>query len=234
METSFKAFVDERYGALSKALADPPVKVAPDDLPALRQRAAQAPGNFISQQALGLALIKAGDTDGARAPLERAAELAPPASGLDSPRALLAQLAQQKGDLPRARRELRQLLAYDHVNVTAARRLLAVSGDASEAADDRDYALRLIADLDPFDAGVHAQLGRRLFATSRYAPALTEFRASLALGPPNLAEAYTDLAETLFRLGRKDEAKRQVMLALEQAPTYARAQDLLLEILGRN
>jgi hypothetical protein len=56
----------------------------------------------------------------------------------------------------------------------------------------------------------------------------------MALGPPNLAEAYTDIAESLFKLGRKDEAKRQAILALEQAPVYARAQDLLLAILGRN
>jgi tetratricopeptide (TPR) repeat protein len=207
--------------------------VAPDDIAALRLRAAQVPGNFMSQQALGMALVKAGDANGARAALERAAELAPPASGLDSPRALLAQLAQQAGDLPGARRQWRQLLAHDHVNVTAARRLLAASGDAPEAAADRDFALRLIADLDPFDANAHGLLGRRLFAQGRYAPALVEFRASLALGPPNLAEAYTDVAETLFRLGRKEEARRQVILALEQAPTYARAQDLLLEILGR-
>lgn len=234
VETSFKTFVDQHYGALSRAMADPPTKVGPDDLPALRQRAAQATGNYMSQYALGLALIKAGDGTGARAALERAAELAPPASGLASPRALLAQMDQQAGDTARARRELRELLAYDHADVMAARRLLALAGDAPEAADDRDYALRLIADLDPFDAAVHVQLGRRLFTTGRYAPALIEFRASLALGPPNLAESYTDLAETLFKLGRKEEAKRQVMLALEQAPTYARAQDLLLAILGRS
>ena len=73
-----------------------------------------------------------------------------------------------------------------------------------------------------------------MFATGKYAPALTEFRAALALGPPNLAESYTDLGETLFKLDRKDEAKKEILLALQQAPTYARAQDLLLAILGRN
>jgi len=91
-----------------------------------------------------------------------------------------------------------------------------------------------VADLDPFDAAVHGQLGRRLFAETKFQPALLEFRAALALGPPNLAEAYTDVGETLFKLGRKEEAKRQTILALEQAPTYGRAQDLLLAILGRN
>ena len=49
-----------------------------------------------------------------------------------------------------------------------------------------------------------------------------------------LAESHTDLGETLFKLGQKDEAKKQLLLALQQAPTYARAQDVLLAILGRN
>jgi len=116
----------------------------------------------------------------------------------------------------------------------AARSLLALTSAAPEAAADRDFALRLIADLDPFDATAHAELGRRLFASGGYAPALVEFRAALALGPANVAESRTDLAETLFKLGRKEEAKRQVILALEQAPTYPRALDLLLAILERN
>ena len=233
IETSFKAFVDQQYGPMSKAMALPPQKVAPDDLASLRQRALESPDNYWAQVSYGAALIRVGQQSASRAPLEKAAQLAPPASGDGSPRALLAQQAIDANDLPRARRELRQLLTYDHVNVVAARKLASIAGDP-DAIEDRDFALRQIADLDPFDASVHAQLGRRLFATGKYAPALTEFRAALALGPPNLAESYTDLGETLFKLDRKDEAKKEILLALQQAPTYARAQDLLLAILGRN
>jgi len=233
VEASFKSFLEARYGALSKALADPPSKVDADNLPALRQRAEQAPGNFSSQLALGLALVKAGQPDQARAPLERAAQLAPEASGPASPHAVLAVLAEQAGDTARARRELRQLLTYNHENVDAARKLVSLSTDPAAVAD-LEYSLRLVADLDPFDATVHGPLGRRLFAQNSFAPALIEFRAALALGPPNLAEAYADVGETYFKLGRKDEAKRQIILSLEQAPSYARAQDILLAILGRN
>jgi tetratricopeptide (TPR) repeat protein len=234
VEASFKAFVEQRYGALGRAMGDPPSKVTGDDIAALRARAAQAPGNFASQLAFGAALLKAGDLAGARAPLERAATLAPSASGAGSPRALLAVIAERTGDLNRARAELRQLLTNDHTNIAAARKLAALAGDAPAAADDRDYALRLIADLDPFDADVHGQLGRRLFAKGAYAPALVEFQAALALGPANVAEARTDVGETLFRMGRKEEARRQVLLALQSAPTYARAQDVLLAVLGKD
>jgi tetratricopeptide (TPR) repeat protein len=233
VETSFKKFLSDHYGALSQALADPPSKVDAGNVPALRQRAEQAPGNFTSQLSLGLALVKAGQRDEARKYLERAAQLAPEATGPDSPHAVLAAMAEQEGDTVRARKELRQLLTYNHENVVAARKLVSLSADAAAAAD-LEYGLRLIADLDPFDAGAHVQLGRRLFAKGTYAPALIEFQAALALGPPNLAEAHTDVGETYFKLGRKDEAKKEIILALEQAPTYARAQDILLAILGRN
>jgi len=233
VEVSFKAFVDQRYGALSRVMAQPPPLVAGDDIASLRTRANAAPDSFVSQLALGQALLKAGDRAGAQAALERAATLAPSATGNASPRALLAQIAEQNGDLARARRELRQLLASDHANVNAARKLAALAGDAPDAADDRDYALRLVADLDPFDAQAHGQLGARLFAKGNHAAALIEFQAALALGPANLAEAHTDIAETLLKLSRRDEAKRHALLALQQAPTFARAQDALLLAIGR-
>jgi tetratricopeptide (TPR) repeat protein len=77
--------------------------------------------------------------------------------------------------------------------VAAARKLADLSGDAPANADDRDFALRLVADLDPFDADTHVNLGRRLLAKNSLQPALVEFQAALALGPSNLAEAHTDV-----------------------------------------
>jgi tetratricopeptide (TPR) repeat protein len=237
-DATFKAFVDQRYGALAKAMANP--LPASNELGALKARASAAPGNFISQLTLGQALVKAGDTSGARAPLERAATLAPQASGAGSPRALLADIAVRDGDRNRAMRELRQLLEHDHVNVMAARQLVelasaAPAGDAA-AVSNRDFAMRLVADLDPLDADTHGRLGRRLLEKNTrpdHEAALIEFRAALALGPANLAEAHTDLSDVLLRLGRKDEAKTQALAALKIAPSFARAQDLLLAAIGR-
>jgi tetratricopeptide (TPR) repeat protein len=60
------------------------------------------------------------------------------------------------------------------------------------------------------------------------AAALREFQATIALGPVNLAEAHTNAAEALLKLNRPAEARREALLALKEAPTFARAQDLLL------
>jgi tetratricopeptide (TPR) repeat protein len=144
----------------------------------------------------------------------------------------LAAITEAAGDLPRARRELVELLKFDHTNVAAARRLAALAGKANATAEET-AALRMVADLDPFDADTHGRLGRRLLAQGNHAAAAVEFQAALALGPVNRAEAYTDFAEALFKLGRKEEARTHVLQALKEAPTFARAQDLYLSISGR-
>jgi len=113
----------------------------------------------------------------------------------------------------------------------AARRLVTLSRSAKDNASEA-VALRVIADTDPFDASAHAALAQQALARKDYAGALVELLASLALGPPNLAEAHADVAEAYLGLGRKDDARKAALKALEQAPTYSRAQDLLLAAIG--
>jgi tetratricopeptide (TPR) repeat protein len=62
--------------------------------------------------------------------------------------------------------------------------------------------------------------------------AAREFRAVLALAPVDQAAAHTDLAESYFKSGKRAEAKKQTLAALEIAPTYERAQELLLKLTG--
>jgi tetratricopeptide (TPR) repeat protein len=232
LDKSFAAFIAKRYGALSQAMRDPGREVKPDDLAGLEARAAAEPGNYRSQVSYGRALVRAKRLADAVAPLERAAALAPQALGDDSPRGLLAAIAETSGDLVRARQHLTELLKFDHTNVNAARKLAALAAKTNATAEET-AALRMIADLDPFDADAHGLLGRRLLAAGSHAPAAIEFEAALALGPANRAEAHTDLAEALIGLGRKAEARSHVLQALKEAPTFARAQDLFLSISGR-
>ena len=64
------------------------------------------------------------------------------------------------------------------------------------------------------------------------AAAVRAFRAVLALQPVDRAAAHADLAESYLRNGQRAEARRQTLAALEIAPSYRRAQDLLLELAG--
>jgi Flp pilus assembly protein TadD len=66
--------------------------------------------------------------------------------------------------------------------------------------------------------------------TDRPEIAVREFKAVVALGPVDQASAHTDLAESYLKSGKRVEARRQTLAALEIAPSYERAQDLLLKL----
>jgi Tfp pilus assembly protein PilF len=53
---------------------------------------------------------------------------------------------------------------------------------------------------------------------------------ALAIGPVDRVAAHCDLAESYLLAGQRDAAKRQALAALEIAPTYERAQELLLKL----
>ena len=132
------------------------------------------------------------------------------------------------GGAARARRELQLLLAYDHTNVDAARELASLAEKAGDAAARR-LAYERIVTIDPFDAAAHTAFGRLALERHDMPLALREFQAALAAGPIDLVSAHCDLGETLLLAGRKAEAKRSALAALDIAPTYERAQALLLK-----
>jgi Flp pilus assembly protein TadD len=67
-------------------------------------------------------------------------------------------------------------------------------------------------------------------ASGESANAVRMFRVALAAGPIDRAAAHADLAEGLLQNGNKAEARRETLSALEIAPTYERAQELLLKL----
>jgi tetratricopeptide (TPR) repeat protein len=231
LQESFDAAVEGQFGALRRALQNVPQDLpeGPERLEALRTLAAEQPDNFNVQFGLGQALRAAGDSAGARTAFERAAALAPMATGLESPRGQLATLADEEGDVEAAMTELERLLEYDETSIDAVRRFAALAEGAGDDVRLRAAYERLI-EIDPFDPIPHQTLGRLAKEAGRTATAVQELEVALALGPVDRVAAHTDLAETLFAAGRLDEARRQTLSALEIAPTYDRALELLLTI----
>ena len=231
LQVTFDAAVEARFGDLRRALRqldeEAPEPESPDRVAAMRELADAYPDRFTVQFSLGLALRAAGDLGGALQALERAAELAPMATGIDSPRGVMAAIAQERGDRERAMQELELLLEHDHTSIDAARELAAL---AEEAGDERrmELAYDRIVGIDPFDANPHQALGRLALARGEIGVAAREFRAALAAGPVDRVAAHCDLAETHLLVGDLDSAKREALAALEIAPTYERAQELLL------
>src|SRR5262249_36608318 len=182
---------------------------------------------------LGTRLRKAGKTDEAVEAFEKAATLLPIATGKESPHAQLAEIALEKKDRPRAISELQKLVAIDFDNFDAPRQLVTLRKQEKmeDPAKVRPIYERMVS-IDPFDAGAHSELGRLAMDRNQPEIASREFRVVVALAPVDRAAAYTDLAESYYKSGKTAEAKKQTLAALEVAPSYERAQALLLKLVG--
>jgi tetratricopeptide (TPR) repeat protein len=233
MQAGFDQTIERKFGAMKRAMAVPD---GVDDLlktptATLKTIAADNPRSYPVQVALGRALRRDGQLDEAAQAFERAAALVPVARGKGSPNDELAAIALQKKDQARAIASLTALVRNDFNNVDAARQLAGLlrESNVTDAATLMPIYER-IASIDPFDADAHASLGRMALQRNDADAAAREFRTVLALNPVDRAAAHTDLAESYFKSGKKAEAKKQTLAALEIAPSYERAQELLLKL----
>jgi Tfp pilus assembly protein PilF len=144
----------------------------------------------------------------------------------------MAALAERLADTSRALKEYDALLAVDHTNVEAARKLAVLAGTAGDTAR-MTLALERVVSLDPFDAAAHTSWGRLAMKQQDADVATREFRAALQAGAPDKAAAHCDLGEGYMLANRPADAKKEALAALEIAPGFDRAQELLLNALER-
>jgi tetratricopeptide (TPR) repeat protein len=228
LQGSFDTFLGTRFGKLRLALK------APDDfnpelpIEKLKSVAEANPDSYPVQMALGRALRQT-DPGGAIAAFERAAALVPMSTGAESPYMQIVEVSLARGDKAKAAEALEKLTEQDHTDVNAARQLAGLT-DAPQDASRHRIALQRVVAVDPFDSASHSTLGRMALASGRTAEAIKMFRVALAAGPIDRASAHADLGEALLAGGQRDDAKREALAALEIAPTFERAQDLLLKL----
>jgi cellulose synthase operon protein C len=232
MQAGFDETLERMFGGMRGVVNPPEGKdLLALSLEDLRKLAAEHPRNYPVQLVLGHQLRKAGQDDEAVQAFERAAALVPIAAGKDSPHAQMAEIALAKNDRDRAITELQALVAVDFDNIEAARQLASLLRQANvdDPARLRPVYERIAA-IDPFDAEAHTMLGRFAMQRDEAEIASREFRTVIALAPVDRAAAFTDLAESYWKSGKKAEAKKQTLAALEIAPSYERAQELLLKL----
>jgi tetratricopeptide (TPR) repeat protein len=230
-DREFMAYVESKVRPLQQALNTPSnvvasltkeevlKRLATEDTFALRVRAAEL-------------LAADGDTQAAVTHYMRALELFPYVTGAGNPYESLVKLLEQKGDAAQAAKVLEGLVKTDENNLEALKNIARIRlalGERQQALD----ALQASFYISPFDYKLHTQAGELSVELKDYAKALTEFQVVLALTPPNVAEANYNVASAYYALGRQPEAKRAVLRALEAAPRYEKAQELLLRIVGQ-
>jgi cellulose synthase operon protein C len=230
LQAGYDARVEKQFASLREALKRPDVKGTPG-LEETISLAKANPGSFAVQMQLGLLLQKEGEKADAIQAFERAAQLVPRATGGNNPNGRIADIALEQKDTARAARALEDLLRADHTEIEAARKLASLVEPLGDAARTEEAYRKIIA-IDPFDSAAQSAYGRFAMKRSDTATAIRAFKSALATKPPDRAAAHTDLAEALLQSGQRDEARKQIVGALEIAPSYERAQDLLLKIVN--
>ncbi len=187
--------------------------------------------DFIAHLSAGAALARQG-SDEAIEYLERAKRLFPGYAGPDSAYVHLAKILEARGDVAAAAAELRMLLSLNESLLPAylkSAELLEQLGRTSEAADFLQRSMFI----DPWDISRHQRLAQLRENLEQWSGAVRERAAVVALGPVDRASALYRLAYAHDRHGDTRAARRAVIAALEIAPGYRDAQELLLAIRAR-
>jgi tetratricopeptide (TPR) repeat protein len=186
-------------------------------------------GPFLESLDRGRALLGDGKLDEAIAELKKAKEMFPEYAQSDGPYALLAEAYKQKNDKRAAAAELAAMTVINEEafteNIAAADAMLEL-GDRAGAFAALDRAVWI----NPFDQSAHVKLAELAAQMSERRTAIRERRALLALDPTDRVEALYQLALAYADAGDVVSARREVLRALEQAPNYSKAQDLLLRL----
>ena len=104
--------------------------------------------------------------------------------------------------------------------------------DANNPQEATDVYRALLL-IEPLDSALHTKLGERFATTNNPRESLREYKVLLALDTHDTAGANFGIARALNSLGDRAESRKHLLDALETAPHFRQAQDLLLEISGK-
>ena len=142
---------------------------------------------------------------------------------------LLADAYTAKGDKDDARKQLEKYNEIGGRSPLLIERLATLEQDAGQP-KKAAAALDRLNYIYPEDQELHKRLGDLLLAQNNVSGAIREYQALLALKPLDQATSHYQLAQAYRRADRLDQARDEVLLALEAAPGFKPAQRLLLEI----
>jgi tetratricopeptide (TPR) repeat protein len=140
----------------------------------------------------------------------------------------LATVYREQGNAAAERRILEAYLPRTDADVSAMMRLMELQRDAGDWAAVLATAERLKA-VNPLLPALHLNVSKAAEEAGRDDAAMAAWRARLALGENDQAEAHYRLAKLMHRRG-DPRAKRELLKALEIAPRFQAAQALLLEM----
>ncbi|MFB3131280.1 MAG: peptidase MA family metallohydrolase, partial [Rhodothermales bacterium] len=228
LDTAFRAELQQRRDQFDQVLAGLPDMLGDEEVSLLEKLTGRSENPFLRRLQEGHAALEQADFSTAETRFREALEIYPDYVGSGNPYLGLATVYRERDDEARLIDILEQFLSVSEYGPAEARELGALYADA----DDTDQALAYLArslEVEPYDLPTRDRLAVLYEQQGRYAQVVQQRRAILALNPVDKANAYYELARSLYNTHDVAAAKRAVLQSLERAPGYREAQKLLLD-----
>ena len=194
----------------------------------MRARIEENDRDFQAYLQLGIVLFKEESFFEAKQYLNQAYELLPSYTGYPSPPLVLSQIYEQEGNREAQLQQL-ELLLQNLQHDYASAIILAEAALEESNFERAEYYIDRAIQVDPYRADVHQLKASYAETIGDSQLAVTEYEVLLKLEINDPAEAQTNLAQAYLNNGQTLQAKENILRALETAPSYQRAQRILLQ-----
>jgi tetratricopeptide (TPR) repeat protein len=191
--------------------------------------AAAEPSNRFHLLGLATAQTEASDWSASNKTLEKLLAIYPMTDGAEPALQLMAKNFRELKQTDRELETLESLMKISSSDVAACSRILNIVSQAEDWKKTREYA-KLLLGINPLIKSPHrylAMASEKLEDDANLVQALTSL---VTMEPLDPAEEHYRLAAALHRQGQLESAKRQTLIALEFAPRFQKAHQLLLDI----
>jgi tetratricopeptide (TPR) repeat protein len=218
--------------AITDNLRETPAELDKDFAAWIEKQTAAATHNFDDWKRdlkAGYAALQSGKTDDAIRLGAANERRYPGYVGDHSNYELLAQAYERKSNKSKAAEELEHYRDAGGTNVQMLKDLANLEREQNHP-EAAMVTLKKLNFIYPEDEEIHRMFGQLALSNGDAATAVCEDEAVLALQPTDAAQSHFELAKALRGAHRLPEARDQVVLALEAAPGFKPAQQLLLEL----
>ena len=227
LEPAFAAFAKTRAEALAPKLDW--TKPTPADLKTgVEAFAKRHPKNIYMLRRLARQALAEKKWEAAKAPCRELIALFPRQTDGDNAYEMLANAHRELKEFTEERAVLQRFAAMTDDAYDVYKRLMELASEAKDWAAVRENAERSLA-VNPLLAPPHRHLAEAAEALKENDAAIGAWQTVLRLDPRDPAEANFRLARLLHAKGAP-EAKRHLLMALEEAPRYREALKLLLKM----
>lgn len=232
LEKEFAAYAKEQAEGLAPKLdwtRPEPELLLPAGAEKLAEWEKDHPDNYWLLRHKAQRLIEQQKWEEAKAPLQRLVELFPRQKGGDSAYRTLAAAHRALNEAAAEREILQRWADVDDEASDAYLRIMELAAAEKDWATVKRNSERYLA-VNPLVPPPYRYLAQAATALGDESAAVVAWRTLLQLDVPERADGHYQLAQLLRKRGDNAEARRHVLLALEETPRYREALRLLLDL----